>query len=156
MHIPAMMMALGYFVFSRITLPHQQMQHNRRWRHPQTSRVGARPVSQFLGADAEQITLSGALFPELTGGELALDYIAKMADSGKPYPLIDGGGSFYGLYVIESLSATRTELDRFGKARRIEFQLDLLRSDDGNRGLLGMLDLPEFDMGSDWGGLLNL
>ncbi len=154
--IPSMMMALGYFVFTRITLPPQQLQHNRRWRHPQTSRIGARPVSQFLGPDAEQVSIRGVLYPELTGGPLSLAVISKMADSGKPYPLLDGTGNFYGLFVIESLATTRTELQGNGHARRIEFQIDLLRSDDTDRGLLGYLNLPELDFGSNWGGLLNL
>lgn len=151
-----MMMALGYFVFARITLSPQQMQHNRRWRHPQTSRIGARPASQYLGPDAENITIGGVLYPEITGGPLSLAVVEKMADTGKPYPLIDGSGNFFGLFVIEAIATTRSDMHANGQARRIEFTIDLLRKEDTDTSLLGYLNLPELDLGSDWAGLLNV
>lgn len=150
-----MMMAYGYFIFARQTLPYQSQQHTLGWRHPENSRVGARPASQFVGPDAERISLSGVLHPELTGGRLSLELVRKMADTGKGYPLLDGTGVFYGIYVIESMASTRTEFNWHGEAKRIEFQIELKRVDDKDRGLFGYLNMPDIDLGTDWGGLLS-
>lgn len=131
-----MMMTLGYFVFSRLTIPFSQNQHDMAWRHPSQNRVGARPVSQFLGADNETITLSGVLLPEITGGELSLDTLRKMADTGKAYPLIDGRGTVHGQFVIEAIAKTRSEFFSDGSARKIEFTISLKRTDDTDHGLI--------------------
>ena len=138
-----MMMTLGFFVFNRSTLPYQSQQHDKAWRHPTHSRVGARPASQYIGPDAENMTLSGVLLPEITGGRVSLEMIERMADTGRAYPLIDGTGVMHGLFVIQSLSTTRTEFFRDGAARRIEFTLTLMRVDDNDRGLMGWLDLNQ-------------
>lgn len=133
------MMALGTFVFSLSTLPFQELQHQLGWRHPTTSRVGARPARQFLGPDDETITLSGVLLPELTGGQASLDQVRAMGDQGKAWPLIDGNGQIYGLYVIESLEQTKTIFFEDGTPRRIEFRLTLKRVDDDAVDQLGSL-----------------
>lgn len=132
-----MMMTLGYFVFSRSTTPYQSEQDELGWRHPSQSRVGARPGYQYTGPDEQTKTLSGVLLPEITGGRLSLDQLTRMADTGKAWPLIDGLGRMHGLFVIESLSTTRTEFFSDGAARRIEFALKLKRVDERNRDLLG-------------------
>lgn len=142
-----MMMTLGYFVFSRLTVPFQQKQHEMVWRHPSHNRVGARPVSQFLGAGDETIVLSGVLLPEITGGELSLDALRKMADTGKAYPLIDGRGTVYGQFVIEKISKGSSEFFIDGAARRIEFSLDLKRIDDGDSGLISNSRLDMIGLG---------
>ncbi len=66
------------------------------------------------------ITLQGVLLPALAGGVLSLDTLRSMADTGKAYPLIEGTGRIYGVWVIESLSETRTIFFGDGAARRIE------------------------------------
>lgn len=103
-----MMMALGLFVFMLKIVPYQTFQHQMAWRHPSNSRVGQRPQSQFLGADDEIITLSGVLYPELTGGHLSLRGLQQMAETGKAWSLIEGNGTIYGMFVIESLSRSNS------------------------------------------------
>lgn len=134
------MMTLGTFVFALDSLPYQDLQHQLGWRHPSTSRIGKRPARQFLGPDDETITLSGMLLPELTGGQLSLDQVRLMGNDGAAWPLIDGGGTIYGLFVIESLSMTKTIFFADGAARRIEFSLTLKRVDDDAVDQLGTLD----------------
>ncbi len=131
-----MMMTLGFFVFSRLTVPYQTSQHDMVWRHPTNNRIGARPTAQFLGVGDETLTLSGVLLPELTGGELSLDVLRQMADTGKAYPLIEGRGTVTGFFVIEKISKGRSEFFSDGAARRIEFSLDLKRVDEQNTSLL--------------------
>ncbi|MCS6160697.1 phage tail protein [Shewanella baltica] len=131
-----MMMTLGFFVFSRLTVPYQASQHDMVWRHPTNSRVGARPSAQFLGVGDETLTLSGVLMPEITGGELSLEALRKMADTGKAYPLIEGRGTVTGFFVIEKISKGRSEFFSDGAARKIEFTIELKRVDEKNTSLI--------------------
>lgn len=131
------LMAFGMFVFSLETAAYQDFQRQTEWRHSSTSRIGTNPARQFLGRGDESITLQGVLLPALAGSVLSLDTLRSMADTGKAYPLIEGTGRIYGVWVIESLSETRTIFFGDGAARRIEFTLSLKRIDDGRVDLLG-------------------
>lgn len=139
-----MMMVLGLFVFMRQTTPYQNFEQQIGWRHPSNSRIGLRPATQFLGQDDETIALSGTLLPEFTGGTLSLEALRLMADTGLSWPLIEGTGFIYGMFVITSLSKTRTVFFKDGAARRIEFTLSLKRVDDNLRHLMGDLDLSKY------------
>lgn len=134
-----MLMTYGMFVFSLQTVAFQEFQRQLAWRHPSTSRVGAPPASQFLGRDDETISLSGVLLPEITGGRLSLAALEEMAEQGRAWPLIEGTGYYYGLFVITGLSVTRTLFFQDGAARRIEFQLSLKRIDDTRTDMLGVV-----------------
>lgn len=126
----SMMMGLGLFVFGLHTVPYQQLQRQLSWRHPSVSRVGKRPARQFVGVGDDTITLSGVLYPELTGGKISLAALKAMGDEGKAWPLIEGTGIFYGLFVIEELSQTDSVFFADGSPRKIEFSLKLTRVDD--------------------------
>ncbi|MFC4519076.1 phage tail protein [Cupriavidus pinatubonensis] len=132
-----MMMALGLFVFALETAPYQEFQQQIGWRHPANSRVGLRPARQFLGPDDETVTLSGVLLPELSGGDNTIDLLRSMGDTGRPFVLIEGSGRYYGMFVIEGLTVTRTLFFPDGKARRLEFSLKLQRVDGGLEALIG-------------------
>lgn len=133
----SMMMTLGLFVFHLRTLAYQDFQRQTAWRHPTQSRIGAAPATQFLGKGDDTLTLSGTLMPELAGSTLSLSALRLMADQGMAWPLIEGTGMIYGLYVIESLSETRTLFFQDGAARRIDFTLNLRRVDESSIELLG-------------------
>lgn len=133
------MMTLGLFVFGLSTLPYQQLQRQLAWRHPSNSRVGAMPASQYLGREAETITLSGVLLPEITGGRVSLALVEEMAEQGKAWPLIEGTGYHYGAFVITALETTSTLFFADGAARRIEFTLSLKRADDTRADTLGVI-----------------
>jgi len=125
-----MMMALGLFIFELRTAPYQQLQRHTQWRHPSNSRVGQRPARQFIGPGEDSITLTGTLFPEVTGGRVSLAMLRGMADTGKAWPLIEGSGLIYGEYVIEDMNETRSLFFSDGAARQIDFSLKLARTDD--------------------------
>ncbi len=144
----SMMMALGLYVFGLRTIPYQQLQRQIQWRHPSVSRVGRRPARQYTGPGDDTITLSGVLYPEITGGKISLAALRSMADEGKAWPLIEGTGLFYGLFVIEELSQTDSVFFADGAPRKIEFSLKLTRVDDDpdllgqvSSNLLSMLNL---------------
>lgn len=135
-----MMLVLGLFVFDMKTLPYQEFQQQLAWRHPSTPRVGKRPAHQFAGPDDETIKLSGVLLPELnTKGRVSLELIRTMADTGAAWPLIEGTGMVYGFFAITDMHATKTIFFKDGAARRIEFNLSLLRVGDDNLHKLGAL-----------------
>ncbi|WP_460115384.1 phage tail protein [Pseudomonas sp. H2_D02] len=132
-----MMLALGMFVFSLSTAAYQALQRQTEWRHASNSRVGAAPARQFVGRGDDTITLPGIILPELAGSTLSLDALRLMANTGKAWPMVEGSGRIYGLWIIESLNETQTLFFRDGTPRRIEFTLSLKRIDDDRIDLLG-------------------
>lgn len=134
-----MMMSLGMFVFGMHTLAYQELQRNTAWRHASNSRVGTNPARQFVGRGDDTITLPGVLVSGLTGTQASLDVLRYMADTGKAWPLIEGTGRIYGIWVIESMTEGRTYFFKDGAARRIEFTLTLQRIDDGQIDKLGSI-----------------
>ena len=98
---------------------------------------------QYVGAGENQLTLGGLLYPEITGGNLSLGAVSTMAYTGLAWPLIDGVGSIYGMYVITGLQETHQEFDRYGKAKKIEFTLSLQRVDEDIRERLQSASVSE-------------
>lgn len=128
-----MMMIYGMFVFELRTLPHQQLQQNKSWRHVKNERVNRSASWQYIGAGDDRIVLSGVLYPEITGGEVSLSLLTTQAYTGRPWPLIDGVGQIYGMYVLTELQMTRSELDCYGKAKKIEFSVSFERCNEDLR-----------------------
>lgn len=134
-----MMMTLGMFVFTLKTVPYQELQYQKAWRHAANNRVGKRPTLQFIGPDTDTITLSGALMPAITGGNLSLLALETMAETGKGWPLIEGSGTIYGMFVISELNRTKSEFFSDGAPRKIEFTITLKRVDESLSEMLGDL-----------------
>lgn len=132
-----MMMIYGLIPFMRQTLPYCELQQNADYRWPTNSRVGQRAAAQFLGVGDEKITLSGELRPEITGGAISLLTIKLLADEGRAWPLIGGNGTIYGMYVIESFSATSSDFYYDGSASKIMFSLSMLRVDESLTSMFG-------------------
>jgi len=120
-----MMMILGMFPFALQTTPYQTSNQSNTWRHVKNDRVGKSPHYQYIGPDEEPITLSGTLYPEISGGDVSLTTLETMAYTGRAWPLIEGTGKIYGMYVIDGLTQNRTEFFQDGKARKIDFTLSL-------------------------------
>lgn len=134
-----MMMTLGLFVFMLKTVPYQELQLQKQWRHAGNGRIGKRPALQFLGPDTDTVTLSGTLMPAITGGRFSLLALEQMAETGKGWPLIGGEGTIYGMFVIESINTTRSEFFSDGAARKIDFTVVLKRVDESLVSMLGDL-----------------
>lgn len=131
------MMALGYFVFMRSTLPYQNTSREMSWKHPQNNVVGAMPKSQFTGKESETMEISGDLYPELTGGKMSLLALEMMAEAGAPYPLISGADfMIQGWFVITQIRREETVFFADGTPRKISFTLSLQRVDDSILGSL--------------------
>ncbi|AMK16712.1 phage tail protein [Sphingobium sp. MI1205] len=124
------LMALGMFLFEIGTLAYDEMQRKTDWQHARSQRVGARDATQFTGVGDETISLSGAVYAEIADGRVSLDDLRSMADDGEALPLVDGSGTVYGNFVITALDERHAFLMSDGRARRIDFGIDLLRVDD--------------------------
>ncbi|GAB5098719.1 phage tail protein [Caballeronia sp. HLA56] len=124
-------MSLGQFLFSLRSAPLKELQRQRNWKHRTSSRVGARDASQYVGVGDDTITLNGMVAQDNSIGTIAsLTELAKMGDSGDAYVLVDGSGTVYGAFVIESLNETASYHTVAGVARKIEFNLSIKRVDD--------------------------
>ncbi|MDE9455987.1 phage tail protein [Xenorhabdus bovienii] len=134
-----MMAALGLFVFMLKTTPYQSLQHQQSWRFGFNNRVGARPAFQFMGPNNDTLTLSGTLYPEISGGRLSLLALELMADSGKAWSFLDGSGAIYGMFIIESIDQTKSEFFADGAARKIDFTVTLRRVDENLCEMFGDL-----------------
>ena len=136
-----MMMALGFFIFSLPTLAYQELQRQTKWRFAETGVVGVRPRQQFIGLGSDDITLRGELRLEVAGKAISLDYLRSMGDTGKAWPLLDGVGRVYGLFIIDGLNETKSVFLENGQAKKIDFDISLKRVDDNRVDLLGDLIL---------------
>jgi len=98
--------------------------------------------------DAETITLSGQLLPELTGGRLSLLALQTMAEQGRAWPLIEGTGTIYGMFVIEKITQDNKQFFANGQPREINFSITLKRVDESLYAMFG-------DLRQQAGDLLN-
>ncbi|HGM5349205.1 TPA: phage tail protein [Serratia marcescens] len=128
-----MMMVFGMFVFTLRTLPYQQLRHSQEWRHVKNERINQSAAWQYIGSGEENITLDGVLYPEVTGGGVSLYTLETIGYAGRPWPLIEGDGRIYGMYVMTRLERGKSEFDRYGNAKKIEFTISLSRVDSDFR-----------------------
>lgn len=133
------MLALGMFVFERRTLPYQSMQYSKDYRWASNTRIGKPPAYQFLGEGENAIQLAGTLYPAITGGVISLLAVELMADGGRAWPLIEGTGIIFGMYIVDKVSTTHTEFFSDGAARKIDFTLSLKRVDESLTEMFGDL-----------------
>ena len=147
-----MMLALGYFVFMQKTLPFQSTTRTAGFSWKSNDRVGKRAAFQYTGPETETMAITGELYPELTGGLPTLSLVRQMAALGKAWPLINGSGIIYGMFVITSLREESTLFHSDGTPRKITFTLQLTRVDESAEAMLSDLrDLGE----QAWGSLSN-
>ena len=123
-------MALGQFVFGMESLSFSELQRQTRWKHSSASRIGARDARQFLGQGDDTITITGLLAPELTGSLESLKELRAMGDTGAAYALVDGAGQVYGAFLLEGLDEGQTLHHKDGTPRRVDFTINLTRTDD--------------------------
>lgn len=124
-----MLMSLGLFAFSNDDLSYAQLQRRTSWRHPTNDRIGARAAGQYAGPGDDIVTMSGLLAPGVIGRAGALDDLRELADQGEAWPLVDGAGYVYGVFVITDLDETQRAIFADGVPRVSDFTLSLKRLD---------------------------
>lgn len=137
------MMVFGMFVFMLRTTPYQQLRHSQEWRHVKNERVNQSASWQYIGAGDDTVMLEGVLYPEITGGNLSLSALETIGFAGRPWPLIEGDGRIYGMYVLTRLERGKSEFDQYGNPRKIEFTLSLSRVDTDFREKLQIASVSD-------------
>lgn len=121
-------LALGSFQFSTSTAAFESLQRTSSWDWPEQKRVGAVPVLQFAGKDAETITLPGVIYPLHNGAGLSqLETLRTAADKGEPLVLADNKGKSWGRWCIRSITEEQTDLLPGGAPRKQSFTITLVR-----------------------------
>ncbi|MGB6229480.1 MAG: phage tail protein [Litorimonas sp.] len=128
-----MLLTLDEFVFELGTLPPQTYALALELGWVKQDRYRARPAYQFTGVRGETLTLAGVLYPTsgVTGTNTDLSTLKEMALAGQDHVLASGDGYVHGLWAIATVRESHSELLPMGAAQVIEFEIDLVRTDDG-------------------------
>lgn len=119
------LLILGAFPFMVGTAAYQTIKRSHEYRWATQARLLRAPAKQFVGVGSEQIDLEGYLLPHYTGGAASMDILRAQAARGEPMDLVDHFGMIYGLYVIEHIEETSSEVDMRGTPRRIDFRISI-------------------------------
>ena len=127
-----MLMSLDDFIFELGTLAPHEVNNTLSVSWQKQARFQGRPAVQFTGIEGETLSMSGVLYPtsQITGTAQDLGRIKDMAVSGDSYVLVGSDGYFNGEFAILSITEKHTVLDKLGRAQKIEFEIQLERTDD--------------------------
>lgn len=126
-----MQLCIGQFVFTPDDLSFTELQRQRAWNYADNSVASGRARKQFIGAGEDSITLNGIVYQEHGfGTREAIEDLADLASTGQGYVVMDGSGYLYGVYVIDSISESKSILVFQGVPRKIDFSVTLKRVDD--------------------------
>ena len=90
--------------------------------------VGTEPPLEYVGEGANEMSLSGRLFPYELGGLDELALLEQMRASGRPQYLMRGDGRPLGWFAIQSVSARSSYLGRHGVGRQVDVSISLRRA----------------------------
>lgn len=119
------MMALGGFRFGVNRASYQVFTRRAAWRWDKVDRVGRAPALQYLGPDADEITLEGVIYPHFKGGLRQVELMRAVAGTGQPMILVDGLGWVWERWVIRSVEERKSVFLADGAPRKIEFNVEL-------------------------------
>jgi phage protein U len=119
------MMALGAFRFGVNQASYQTFRRRAQFRWSQHDRVGRAPALQFLGPDADEVTLEGVIYPHFRGGLRQVEGMRLAATLGQPMMLVDGLGWVWARWALTAVSESKSLFMADGAPRRIEFDVTL-------------------------------
>lgn len=122
---PSNMMKLGSFTFSLNTAAYQSISRSSSYKWEEQGKVGSNQSLQFVGVDADSMTLQGVIYPTFRGGLGQVSEMRALAGRGKPLELIDGYGDLKGFWCIKSITEKMSDFLQAGLPQKIEFTLEL-------------------------------
>lgn len=125
MNLSLTMLALGTFRFGVNRACYQTLSRRAAYRWEKLDRAGRAPASQFLGRDAEEISLEGVIYPHFKGGLRQVEAMRVVAGLGQPMILVDGLGWVFQKWVILGVEERKSVFMADGAPRRIDFSLHL-------------------------------
>lgn len=120
------MLALGAFRFGVNNASYQSLTRTARYRWNQQARIGRAPASQFLGPDAETISIEGVIYPHFKGGLRQVEGMRAVAGLGEPMMLVDGLGWVLQKWCITEVREDKRLFMADGAPREIRFGLSLV------------------------------
>jgi len=118
-------MALGAFRFSLDTAAYQKLQRDTEFAWKEIERFGQAPLMQFCGPGADEISLTGVIFPGYRGGSGQISQMRLQAALGVQLPLVSGLGNYFGLWCVGSISEGQEVFWADGSFRKQEFTVTL-------------------------------
>lgn len=119
------MLALGAFRFGISQSGYQSLSSTAAYRWEKLERLGRAPALQFMGKDAEEITLEGVIYPHFKGGLRQMELMRLLAGTGLPQMLVDGSGFVFQRWCITSVEERKSVFLSDGAPRKIEFTISL-------------------------------
>lgn len=119
------MMGLGLFRFGVNRAAYQTFTRTAAFRWEKIDRVGRAPGLQFLGPDAQEITLEGVIYPHFKGGLRQVELMRSVAGLGQPFMLVDGLGWVWDRWAITEVVERKSVFLADGAPRQIDFTLSL-------------------------------
>lgn len=119
--------AVGSYRFAVATGGMEKTERNSKWRWAQQDVIGAAPRLQYIGPGDDTLNIEATIFPHFRGGLGQADSIRSQAGAGRPMPVVDGTGRYYGRYVVLEVGETRTTFMGDGAPRKIEIKVELKR-----------------------------
>lgn len=119
------MMALGLFRFGVNSAAYQTWTRSASYRWEKLDRAGRAPAMQFLGPDADEISLEGVIYPHFRGGLRQVELMRAAARLGQPLMLVDGLGWVWERWVITSIIEKKSVFLADGAPRQVDFAMSL-------------------------------
>ena len=98
------------------------------WRWATLSRPGRGPAVQWIGPDADRITLEGTLYPA-RGGRGLVEALRRLADTGEAHELIGPDGATRGFWAVVSVHEASSRHLPGGGPLKVAWKCDLLNED---------------------------
>lgn len=133
------MMALGSFRFGMRRESYQTLTRTADYRWAKVDRIGRDPALQYLGPDAQDITLEGVIYPHFRGGLRQVDLMRQQAGAGVPFMMVDGLGFVWRRWVIVHVQERKSYFMADGAPRKIEFTMRLQSYGNDREGALSRL-----------------
>ena len=111
--------------FSRDTAAYQSRNRTTAYRWAKQDRLTRDPALQFVGQGDDTLKLSGVIYPHYKGGLGQVDSMRQEAGKGKPFILVEGTGTVFGKFVIESITENQEHFMVGGTPQKISFTLNL-------------------------------
>ncbi len=123
---------LSGFIFGIDDAGYEKLSRSSNYRWPAQNRIQHRVAHQFVGEGNEAISINGYIHPEMGVGMYKLDDLRALAAGGQPHIVVTMHGKIFGKFVIVSVKDDFSGLLDDGKARRVDFVVELKRyGEDG-------------------------
>jgi phage protein U len=120
-------MALGPFGFHALRFGYRGVSRSLTTSWAEIQTVGGLNRLQWIGGEADKVTVEGVVFPEEFGGLESLEGVRSAARDGTVLPLVTLGGNVFGMYAIEGVSEDQRFHDALGLPRMDSYSIELRR-----------------------------